>query len=265
MLICIFSVFFAVNNNWINVNMINIEIENLPDELVGLKIVHITDLHLPQNASSINHIISSINEQSPDLILMTGDIVDKSARLETCGLNEFLRGVSEIAPVFSVWGNHEEWIGQKDKINEIMSEYDINILNNQYAIYQYKGKNIIIIGLYDSALYNSKDYEGLENYKDLPVILLAHHPESAYNYCSDNNKIIANLVLSGHTHGGQIRLPFVGGLYAPNQGFFPDYDTGLYKLGNNCQMYISRGLGNSIFPFRINNRPEIPIIIFNNA
>ena len=95
--------------------------------------------------------------------------------------------------------------------------------------------------------------------EDIFTVLLSHRPELFEEYAKSG----VNLVIAGHAHGGQFRLPFVGGLFAPNQGFFPRYDSGLYEK-NNTKMVVSRGLGNSAVPIRFNNRPEIVVIELNN-
>ena len=152
-----------------------------------------------------------------------------------------------------------------------MKSAGVNILENSYSSISKENSKINIIGINDPSfdalqLYGytdqqiiSKDLEKLTNNSDEYTILLSHRPELFDTYCSYN----INLVFAGHAHGGQIRLPFIGGVIAPNQGFFPQYTSGLYQKGNT-NMIVSRGLGNSAFPFRINNRPEIVVVKLSN-
>lgn len=257
-------VYVSVQNNWIEVEHLTVTIEDLPEELNGITIIQISDLHLPKNASSIDKLVSLIRAGAPDIILMTGDIIDGAAKVAECGLGELLEELILIAPTFSVCGNHETRSGKVNTVNQLMVSKGVTVLNNEYHIHTHNDKEILIIGMYDEITYNSNNFADIDNYSDLPVIMLAHRPELQWSYCSSDNSVIPDLVFSGHAHGGQIRIPYVGGLVAPDQGFFPEYDNGLYVLDNNCRMFVSRGLGNSIIPFRINNRPHLPIITIGN-
>jgi len=264
-LIVIISIYLSVQNNWIKEENIDVLIEDLPGALEGLTIAHLSDLHFPKNASSIENIIEKVKKANPDLIVITGDIIDEHYARED-GLDEFLDGIKDIAPIYAVFGNHEIMSGYDTEVEEVYEEFGIRVLRNEYAIFTYNGADVLIIGMNEGAEYNSDAFFGIEDFKDVPSIMLAHHPELQYSYSSENNEVIPDLVFSGHAHGGQVRLPFIGGLLSPNQGFLPSYDSGLYQLDNGCQMVVSRGLGNSIFPFRVNNRPHMPVIklIVNN-
>jgi len=247
-------IYCYAENNWIQIENVKVEINNLPKELNGMKIAHISDVHLPKNASSIDSLVDKVKQQKPDLIVMTGDIIDQSADLKTCGLGTLCNGLSKIAKTYAVTGNHESWNGNVEEWADILSKNNVEVIDNKLEIYTKNGENIAIQGLKDGDKYTPEKIEGV------PLILLAHRPELIGSYSSMENSVNPNIVFSGHAHGGQFRIPFINqGLIAPNQGLFPKYTSGLY-ISNNVKMIVSRGLGNSIIPIRINDRPHLPII-----
>ncbi len=248
-------VYCFVENNWIEVEHIKIEMNNLPKELNGLKIAHISDVHLSKNNSNIHNIVNNVKQEKPDIIVMTGDIIDQSADLKTCGLDKLCRGLSEITKTYAVTGNQELWNKHVDEWTNTLTENDIKVIDNKIEMYTKNNKSIAIVGLMDGNEYKPV------NINDIPMILLSHRPELfVSSYSSDLNSINPNIVFSGHAHGGQFRIPIIDkGVIAPNQSLFPKYTSGLYT-NNNVKMIVSRGLGNSIIPIRINNRPHLPII-----
>jgi len=261
-LMMISIVYCRVQNNWIKIDPIKIEINNLPKELNGLKIAHISDVHLPKNASSIEEIIRIVKQQKPDIIVMTGDIIDESADLETCGLDRLSKGLSEITKTYAVTGNHELWNGQVDEWTNILTNNHVEVVDNKILIYSKDNQNIAIVGLKDGYEYNLENFsDDIYMIKDMPMILLAHRPELISSYTSNSNDKKPDIIFSGHAHGGQFGIPIINqGVLAPNQGIFPKYTSGRYVFENHINMIVSRGLGNSIIPIRINNRPHLPII-----
>ena len=172
----------------------------------------------------------------------------------------------KIAPCYYVTGNHEARVSEYDDLKNGLTELGIIILEDERIYLDQNGETITLIGINDPSF--KSDYlfgdsetvvathlQELMNESDSFTLLLSHRPELFEIYV--NNEV--DLVLSGHAHGGQFRLPFVGGLVAPNQGLFPKYDAGLYTE-ENTNMIVSRGIGNSILPFRFNNRPEVILI-----
>lgn len=256
-----FVVYVNLQNNWIEVEHMDVKIDNLPKELEGLKIAHISDVHIPKNASSIENLVSKLQKENPDLIVITGDIIDESADIDDPQLSELCRSLANIADTYAVTGNHEVWNNNIEKWKTILYENNVKVVEHIIGIY-YKGNTkLAIMGLKDNRSYSYEYFSGIETVKDTPKILLAHRPELFYAYCADYFGGKPDLVFSGHAHGGQFRIPFLNkGIVAPNQGFFPKYTSGLYISDNGVQMIVSRGLGNSIIPIRINNRPHLPII-----
>ncbi|MDR0320629.1 MAG: metallophosphoesterase [Treponema sp.] len=229
----------------------------------AIKIVLVSDLHSTTYGRNQIRLINKIKQQNPDLILLSGDIFDSV--LPMTGTKPFLSGVSGIAPIYYVTGNHE-YRGRKiQKIREQLEYYGVIILSDKYTEIEINKNKIILAGIEDpyKKLYEVPDYDQYkvmeEQFRELDEIskykiLLAHRPERIAQY----QKFSFDLVLSGHTHGGQVRIPYIlNGLIAPNQGLFPKYGGGLYNHNNSVQI-ISRGL-DPRFP-RIFNPPELVVV-----
>lgn len=203
-----------------------------------------------------------IEEAEPDILVITGDLVDsRRTDLET-GM-AFAEQAAAIAPTYYVSGNHEARIPDYDKLKQGLESAGVVILENERIELERAGERIALCGLHDPSFGPDYPDGGAENIVERSLagfmggdeaytVLLAHRPEFFALYADYG----ADLVFSGHAHGGQIRLPFLGGVVAPGQGLFPKYDAGLYTEGA-AGMVVSRGLGNSLFPFRVNNRPEV--------
>ena len=252
--------------------------EKIPSEFDGYRIVQISDLHNKEFGKNQKRLIEKIKKENPDLIVITGDIVDRR-KWGTKNMEKFLSEVKGIAPIYYVSGNHEVWSFKYDIVKKILRKYDVNILDDEVkSIRKRKEENgkvgktesikkgsseIKIAGIIDTGFEDREEYvpEILKNLKkkvkvDEFSILLSHRPEHIKDY-SDAG---FDLVFSGHAHGGQIRLPFIGGIYAPHQGFMPKYTKGVINM-KKTKMVVSRGLGNSVLPIRILNRPEITVTV----
>ena len=237
-----------------------------------LRLVLLSDLHGKSFGRENSRLIAKIQEQSPDAIFLDGDMIDRSA--DQTDVQELLRLIErlhEIAPVYFAPGNHElEYMQADAGFLTQVAEAGAVVVNDSYVDVTIAGQPLRIGGTMGHAFYfgrseeefsSSPEYQFLKAFEDtdVPKICLAHMPDTfifngAYNLWN------VDLVLSGHTHGGLIRLPFIGGLYAPMQGWFPEYDRGYFRLGEHMQMVISAGLsGHGIIP-RINNPPEIVVI-----
>lgn len=233
--------------------------ERIPAGLDGFTIVHVSDLHNAEFGTNNEMLLTEIKAASPDIIAVTGDLID-SRRHDIPKAMKFIDYAMNIAPIYYVSGNNEAWSGQYDELKERLLESGVVVLESEYATIEHGGVSLRLLGLSDPDFLLRYDKSSLIDYqlKDMAdgsgdySILLSHRPELFDIYAEHD----IDLVLSGHAHGGQIRLPFIGGLAAPNQGLFPEYAEGLHEI-NNTQMIISRGLGNSVFPLRVNNRPEL--------
>ena len=266
LLIAILSGVLIYEDTNIELNTYDITSGDLSTEFDGYRIAHISDFHNAIFSEDNSKLIDMLKEAKPDIIAITGDIID-SRRTDIDVSFAFVEEVIEIAPCYYVTGNHEarvsdEYAALKDK----MSEVGVTILENDTLTIEREDAFIEIIGLEDPTFsVSGTTAEEAEVVADvLPklttaddnfTLLLSHKPEFFEIYVEND----IDLVLSGHTHAGQFIIPFVGGLIAPGQGFFPELDSGLFEK-DDTTMIISRGIGNSIIPLRINNRPEIILI-----
>ena len=248
----------------------------LQEEFGGLRIVQLSDIHMIRSEEQSDKIYNKTLEQKPDVIAITGDLIDtdKYANKEYQEMTlSFCRRLCSIAPVYFVYGNHEIMLLDDPKNNLFKTSLEANgvhILNNSCKMISKDGYQFNLLGVQDPAtLYKDEKYafgngsvdilNDITNELDREnvSILLAHRPELFTIYTDDYN---IDVTLTGHAHGGQFRIPFINmGLYAPNQGFFPQYTSGMYKSGGNI-MVVNRGIGNSKIPFRIFNMPEIVVL-----
>lgn len=230
--------------------------EEIGDELDGYKIVQISDLHNQAFGEKSSRLLNAISDESPNIIVVTGDIVD-SRHTDIATALEFIQGAVEIAPVYYITGNHEYNLPAEafNVLMQGMTDAGVTILDNKRVKISVGKESFNLIGLSDTNLTDGTLSRISPSSQNRLNILLAHEPQFISNYAAED----ADIVLSGHAHGGQIRLPFIGGLYAPGQGLRPEYYEGTYTV-DDTTMIVSRGLGNSVFPLRINDRPEIVVL-----
>lgn len=244
-------------NTKIGVTNITVTSENIPDEFNGFKIVHISDLHNAEFGDGQKDLIGKIEAQDADIIVITGDMID-SRRTDVDKAVELITGLGNKIPVYYVTGNHESRVREYNELESKLIENGVTVLKNESVKIEKDGSFINIIGVDDPSFGMSANdiFHTVSELKtDGYDVLLSHRPELFETYCESG----AELVLCGHAHGGQVRIPFAGGLVAPNQGLFPEYTAGSYKSGST-EMIVSRGLGNSIIPLRVNNPPELVVI-----
>jgi uncharacterized protein len=269
-LVLVLGVFLYFENNAIGVTELNITSKDLPSSFDGFKIVQLSDLHSKSFGEEQNQLISKVKKLSPDLIVFTGDLVDSKRYDEQTSLI-LMEKLVKVAPVYFVTGNHEWWSGKFSSLEQSLEEIGVKTLRNAYETIEIGNDEIHLVGIDDPAIVKEPymdqaivEEEIKNSLKGMRTnngykILLSHRPEMFELYTSYN----FDLIFSGHAHGGQVRLPFIGGLVAPNQGYFPKYTAGLYKEDGTA-MVVSRGLGNSIIPQRIFNRPEIIIVTLSS-
>lgn len=259
------AIWIAWGNTALVLSTYTIKSEKVPELFDGFRIAQISDLHNAEMGEKNKKLLKMIEEAEPDIIVMTGDLVDSRNTKAEVAL-EFMKQAVEIAPCYYVTGNHESRIGEAvyQEFEASMIQYGINVLHDEEIVLERDGRSISIVGVDDSnfakrygtnvktdaadtlsALFSESDFK----------ILLSHRPELFQTYVDAE----INLVFTGHAHGGQIRLPFIGGLVAPHQGLFPEYDAGLF-VEDGTSMVVSRGIGNSAFPVRLNNRPEVVVV-----
>lgn len=254
----LFLLWMVVTNIFVEVNTIAVSYTNLPDAFDGFKIVQISDFHNATYANDNAALIADIAEEQPDIIAITGDFVD-SDRTDIPVALDFARALSRIAPCYYVTGNHEARLSfhEYKELEDGLLEIRVTVLRNREVLIEKDGAQISLIGLDDPNFgqgIKKERINRISQYNNFSI-LLSHRPE----YYETYRQSMADLVLTGHAHGGQVRLPLIGGVLAPGQGLFPKYDAGLYQEGDFA-MVVSRGIGNSAVPIRFNNQPEIVVI-----
>ena len=233
----------------------------------GLKIAHISDFHNAKLKNSNACLIDIIRDAKPDIIAITGDLVD-SRHTDVDVSIDLVRELVKIAPCYYVPGNHESRIeNEYNTLKQALTDFGVTILCDSKTTLEKNGQTFTVIGIEDPMFVIEKDsvestcevirgkLEPLSKENEGYTILLSHRPEAFEEYVSAG----VDLALTGHAHGGQMQIPFVGGLIAPNQGFFPKYSEGVHQK-DKTSMVISRGIGNSLCPLRVNNRPEVILI-----
>lgn len=283
-ILLLLAVCIWTGNNRLYVSRYEIGIADLDPAFDGFRVVQISDLHGKTFGRDQERLAQKVSELSPDVILCTGDMVD-SRRYREEPVYALIKKLTDIAPVYMTSGNHEWWTagGYVEMISRL-ERLGAQVLENEETMIEHDGKRLRIIGVTDPDYPKAEVYYGArdepvgpgeplaeagsgdtsrDNYmeeilptllgdKEEPVLLLSHRPEYFSLYVQSG----ADAVFSGHAHGGQIRIPFVGGIVAPGQGFFPRYDGGVYREGDTS-MVVSRGLGNSLFPVRVLNPPDV--------
>lgn len=246
-------IFLQYENKHLVISSYTYSSEKITPSLDGFKIIQLSDLHNAVFGHNNNNLIEKIKNQHPDIVVITGDLVDCNHTNIDAALN-LTKEIVEICPVYYVTGNHEYWL-EEDELHDLFTgliENDVTFLNNESVSIGVENASFNLIGIDDRSLSDNTLQNIIQNQSDKLSIVLTHEPQYVQKYTSAK----ADFVFSGHAHGGQFRFPIIGGVFAPDQGFFPKYDSGLYNEGDTT-MVVSRGLGNSGFPFRLFNYPEI--------
>ena len=258
-------IWIAWGNTALELNTYTVTSARLPEIFDGYRIAHVSDLHNAEMGEDDEKLLTMLREADPDMIAITGDLIDSRNTNVEIAL-QFAQEAMKIAPCYYVSGNHEARVNEYEELKTGLISAGVIILEDTQTEISIEGQTITLIGVDDPSFqtdYLFGDAETVMSSKlaelhtdgEVYTILLSHRPELFDTYADHD----VDLVLSGHAHGGQFRLPFIGGVVAPNQGLFPEYDAGIYTDGNT-NMLVSRGVGNSILPFRINNRPEVILI-----
>ena len=258
-------IWIAWGNTALELNTYAVTSSRLPKSFDGYRIAHVSDLHNVEMSENNEKLLTMLREADPDMIAITGDLIDSRNTDVEIALR-FAQEAMKIAPCYYVSGNHEARVNEYEELKTGLISAGVIILEDAQTEISIGGESITLIGVNDPSFQTdylfgdsetvmSSKLTELHTDRDGFTILLSHRPELFDTYTDHD----IDLVLSGHAHGGQFRLPFIGGVVAPNQGLFPEYDAGIYTEGNTS-MLVSRGVGNSILPFRINNRPEVILI-----
>lgn len=253
--ITVIYAFLYVNNHWLVVTEHTYESEKIPKNFDGFRITQVTDLHDATFGEKQSRLVEKVRATKPDAIFLTGDLVD-SRRYDLENSLQAVAQFVDIADVYYVLGNHEVALNLTDEIYAALMDLGVHVLPNDAVAIERDGERIVIAGIEDPlmgqnvemSIEAARQQVGTDSF----TMLLSHRPEQFAAYVDKE----IDLVFTGHAHGGQIRLPFIGGIVAPAQGLFPTYTAGVFEE-RDTTMIVSRGLGNSLFPFRIFNLPEI--------
>ena len=236
----------------------DLHFSTLPEEFDGYKIVQISDFHCKEFGKNERSLIRMVKKTNPDLIVLTGDIVDEEHTVDNA--KYLLEGLRDVAPMYYVTGNHEYYTNGPlggapyDEFREICIENGVNILDNETAEIEKDGTKILISGLdWNRSEANMRDVIGYANLDYFNILL--YHNAAKFNFLSEYGY---DIVFTGHIHGGLVRVPIGGGVFASDYTFFPKYDHGLYREKNST-MVCSSGLGDARIP-RWNNPREVVLV-----
>lgn len=262
--IILIGVFVIWSNNSIQISEYTYISDQIPSGFDGYTIVQISDLHNHVFVYHDSSLLKKIKSLSPNCIVLTGDILDNSTHSNQKDALLFTEQVTQIAKTYFVTGNHEDTMKKERRkafIQEMKADGVVYLSNESVHLRVENGDTMLLIGIADNSLQSSKLENIMSEQDENDVqILLAHEPQFLNDYAETG----VDIVFSGHAHGGQFRIPFTHqGLFAPDQGIFPEYTEGAV-IKENTTMYISRGLGNSAFPFRLFNRPEIVCVTLSS-
>lgn len=264
-------IFCFYQNNKIDLTKYTIKSEKIVNNVT---IVHLSDLH----SKPFKKVINKLEDIKPDAIMITGDYINDKCKNKDKMIN-FGKSLIEIAPVFYITGNHERRLENFDNLMNELSQIGFKVLLNDTTTVEINKSTLSILGL-DERQADFDDYKARKNgtfvYKDMSPyfkefdnldgfkIVLSHFPEN-FEGVKENNysQYDFDLQLSGHAHGGQFILPFIGPIFSPGQGFMPKYARG--SFGDRPKLIVSRGLGNAEFPLRLFNHPEINVITLTTA
>ncbi|MBE6668783.1 MAG: metallophosphoesterase [Ruminococcaceae bacterium] len=229
----------------------------------GIRLCVITDHHASSYGKDQKKLVSAIEDQDPDVVLIIGDLFDEDRKTDNA--EALLRAIGKKYTCYYTTGNHEYRTGRCEELKTLVRTYGVTVLDGDVIELTVNGQSIKICGIDDLFGFGDKTSESLlpfdnalgelyrEAGEDSFSVLLSHRPQQADLY----SKYKFDLVLSGHNHGGQVQIPFTGkGLFTPTDGFFPEYDGGEYSLSDDTVMIVSRGLCKDLLP-RVFNPPEL--------
>lgn len=264
-LLLLFLIFlFWQSNHSLQTEVFSYSFDRLPDGWNGGRIVVLSDLHSSTFGTKNQDLLNTVAETEPDLIVLIGDMADANADLSL--LPSLAEGLTTIAPTYYVTGNHEWGAGIVNTVETSFHDAGVTVLENEFVPLTRNEDTIWIAGIDDPLGYADKKspeqvaQELRSEHPDDFAILLAHRNTRYEQYAP----LGFDLILSGHGHGGLIRLPWVGGLISTERTLFPHWDSGLYTDGQT-PLFVSRGLGNTSHTFRLFNRPQVAVFTVQQA
>lgn len=256
-------------NTTIGTTFYEVKSNKLPASFDGYKIVQLSDLHDAQFGENHQDLVSKVKDVRPDAVFITGDFID-SNRYELEQSLQLVKALQGIAPIYYVTGNHEISTNDVSRIKDALQQYGVRILSDEADIVTSSQNESIAIGGIEDPLSSTQDDSvavelAIQNtFKNVSTetfkVLLSHRPELFDVYAKYN----MDVTFSGHAHGGQFRIPLIGGLISPGQGFFPKLTSGVHEK-EGSQLVVSRGIGNSIMPIRFLNQPEIVVVTLRKS
>ncbi len=269
--------FVRHQNECLDVELLPVPLGGLPKELTGVRVAVVSDIHMHGVKPYHWSIAEAVASARPDVILIAGDTTDDGTP-DTRALAPFFAALSDAAPTVAILGNNDCSMGRTDAVRAMYREARVTLLENETRTLMLHGKPLRITGLTDPEAERVgvarprpegehvplsrvlPPSTGERSKERLPSILLIHKPHLVKDYLD----LRPSLIVAGHAHGGQFRLPIVGAVFGPGQGFFPKLTSGLYPMGDTT-LLVSRGLGNHAFPLRIGNRPHIPVAVLEGT
>lgn len=267
LILILFTLFMYWSNRTLQVDSFTYSSARLPAGFDGCTIVQLTDLHGAEYGENNEDLIAAVRNANPEYIFLTGDLQDRFRETPAEYTIALCTRLSAIAPTYYVTGNHEWALGSIRSLKAAIRETGVTVLTNEYLTLERGGDSILLAGIDDpNGFADQKPPEELaaevkEVWGDGFWMLLAHRNNHFLKqYC----KLGADLVLSGHAHGGMIRLPFTDGLIGTDRDLFPSYTSGFYEE-NGTTLFVSRGAGNSGPSFRIFNRPQVAVLTLKSS
>lgn len=238
--------------------------ESLPPQFDGLRVAELSDLHGRSFGKNNVRLLRTLQKARPDMICICGDLFDEKTDLTM--LEPLLTGLTDIAPVYYVTGNHEWQVKNLREILQKMRAWGVTVLENEERVLSRGGAEMVVAGVHDPCgPYDMKTpaalVRELRSAQGNDFILMLSHRNDELAMWS---QLGVQLVLSGHCHGGVVRLPFVGGVFGTRRELFPEYDAGVYRQ-DGTTLFVSRGLGYTNVHFRLFNRPHVPIMILRSG
>lgn len=257
------AVFFAFDSR-LHLRKYTVKSGSIPSGFDGYRILMITDLHCAVFGEEQSEIARYADSFAPDIVVLCGDMIDQDI-MDFGPVEQLLKALCGKYPVYSVWGNHDRWLGRSDfrRLQELYATYGVRTLWDETVMLEKGGDSIALSGADDPASWNDSAEEYLrqnglavepaEGYYNILLFHRANLFDAVSEYGFD-------LVLAGHMHGGQVRIPYICGLMSPTRKWFPKYTAGIHEK-NGSEMIVGRGLGNTIGIPRIFNPPQLVGII----
>ena len=261
------ALFLRWDNTALQITHFDPVFSDLPEGFDGCRVAVLGDLHSAYFGEDNQRLLEAVRKARPDYIFLVGDLLDATRAVPADYAARTAAGLAAIAPTYYVTGNHEWAVGGVPELKDTLGAHGVTVLSNQFTTLERNGGAIVLAGIDDPNGYaDQKTPEALAAevyaaYGDPFWVLLAHRND---RFAEQYSLLGADLVLSGHGHGGIIRLPFTDGLLSTDRTFFPSYTAGLYEENGSC-LFVTRGLGNSGPTFRLFNRPEVAVLTLHKG